>query len=384
MADKRPIIGPSQFSELTNSDGLVAGQSAVLSEQSSSPATPASGYGIVYAKTDGKLYFKNDAGTETDLTATGGGTNPVIREYTANDTWTKPTAANFWGVMVLCVGAGGGGGGGARTATNTNAFGGLGGGGGCAVFRILRKAQTPSSSYNITIGAGGGGGNGATTNSTNGSAGVAGGDTSFGSLIIAKGGPGGLGGTIISQTPTGGNSSLCTPARGPYAIPGGQGSQRAANNVENPAGIACSGGDNTGAGVTSRLSATAGGGGGGTISSSNLRYEATNGGACYDVDVLTAGGTGGNTTGANGTAGVNDVANNYLYDIDNATTNGIGTGGGGGSSGDTAGTIAGGNGGNGGKGAGGGGGGGSRNGANSGAGGNGGAGLCFVVEYYGA
>ena len=100
MADKRPIIGPSQFSELTNSDGLIAGQSAVLSEQASSPGTPASGYGAIYAKTDGKVYFKNDAGTEYDLTATGGsGTDPIIREYTANDTWTKPTASNFWGAL---------------------------------------------------------------------------------------------------------------------------------------------------------------------------------------------------------------------------------------------------------------------------------------------
>ena len=38
----------------------------------SAPGTPASGFGYTYAKTDGKLYFKNDAGTEYDLTATGG------------------------------------------------------------------------------------------------------------------------------------------------------------------------------------------------------------------------------------------------------------------------------------------------------------------------
>jgi hypothetical protein len=39
-------------------------------------ATPASGFGIVYEKTDGLLYFKNDGGTEYDLTAgaAGGGT----------------------------------------------------------------------------------------------------------------------------------------------------------------------------------------------------------------------------------------------------------------------------------------------------------------------
>ena len=37
----------------------------------SAPTTPSTGYGRVYEKTDNKLYFKNDAGTEYDLTATG-------------------------------------------------------------------------------------------------------------------------------------------------------------------------------------------------------------------------------------------------------------------------------------------------------------------------
>lgn len=67
MADRRALVGPSQFSELSNSDSLVFGVFIVLSEQASSPSTPASGYGIVYCKTDGNLYFKNDSGTETQL-----------------------------------------------------------------------------------------------------------------------------------------------------------------------------------------------------------------------------------------------------------------------------------------------------------------------------
>jgi len=67
MADKRPIISPSSLAELGNADSLVFGVSMVLSEQGSSPGTPSSGYGIIYCKTDGNLYFKNDAGTETQL-----------------------------------------------------------------------------------------------------------------------------------------------------------------------------------------------------------------------------------------------------------------------------------------------------------------------------
>ena len=39
-----------------------------LFEQSSSPATPVSSTGEIYCKSDGKLYFKNDSGTETELT----------------------------------------------------------------------------------------------------------------------------------------------------------------------------------------------------------------------------------------------------------------------------------------------------------------------------
>lgn len=37
-------------------------------EQSSAPGTPPSGFGRLYEKTDGKIYFKNDGGTEYDLT----------------------------------------------------------------------------------------------------------------------------------------------------------------------------------------------------------------------------------------------------------------------------------------------------------------------------
>lgn len=40
--------------------------------EGSAPGTPTSGLGFIYAKTDGKLYFKNDAGTETDLSSGSG------------------------------------------------------------------------------------------------------------------------------------------------------------------------------------------------------------------------------------------------------------------------------------------------------------------------
>jgi hypothetical protein len=42
-----------------------------IAEHASAPATPGSGYGRIYFKSDGKAYAKNDAGTEYDLTGAG-------------------------------------------------------------------------------------------------------------------------------------------------------------------------------------------------------------------------------------------------------------------------------------------------------------------------
>lgn len=49
--------------------GNNANVSALTLAESSAPGTPANGFGSIYAKSDGKLYFKSDTGTETDLTA---------------------------------------------------------------------------------------------------------------------------------------------------------------------------------------------------------------------------------------------------------------------------------------------------------------------------
>jgi hypothetical protein len=44
-----------------------------LKERAAAPVSSVGDYGLFYVKTDGKAYFKNDAGTEYDLTATGSG-----------------------------------------------------------------------------------------------------------------------------------------------------------------------------------------------------------------------------------------------------------------------------------------------------------------------
>ena len=378
MADKRPITTPAALAELTNSDSLIAGASAVLSEQGSSPATPSSGYGIVYAKTDGKLYFKNDAGSETDLTAAGGGgTNPVIREYTANDTWTKPTASNFWGALVVCIGAGGGGGSGRRGPTGVIRSGGGAGGGGAFVQRFMRAATLTSPTYSITIGAGGNGGAAQTTDNTSGNAGTNGGQTSFGSLVIADKGNAGQGGGSSSGTAgAGGQASLCTPARGPYAIGGTQGGTGSTNGSTTQAGFEA---------ITNGTGGPQGGSGGSGLTSGNTAVNGVAGTGVRNANTLINGGTQGTTAGSrDGGNGTNNAAVYLLMDINNATTNGVGTCGGSGAGGNAAGTVAGGNAGTSGNCVGGSGGGGSTNGANSGAGAAGGNGLCFVIEYYGS
>lgn len=45
-------------------------------DEIAAPGTPAAGKVAIYAKTDGKLYIKDDTGAETDLTAGGGGSPP--------------------------------------------------------------------------------------------------------------------------------------------------------------------------------------------------------------------------------------------------------------------------------------------------------------------
>ena len=56
-----------QWITFTNSGDV----SALKLAESAAPSTPASGYFSIYAKTDGLLYGKNDAGTEMTLSATG-------------------------------------------------------------------------------------------------------------------------------------------------------------------------------------------------------------------------------------------------------------------------------------------------------------------------
>jgi hypothetical protein len=283
----------------------------------------------------------------------------IITEFTANGTWTKPQGMKR--AMIVCIGAGGGGGSGRCDAAGTNRFGGGGGGGAAVVWHNLAAADL-TATVAVTIGTGGTGGTGVNTVATSGNAGTAGGDTSFGTIVIAKGGGGGGGGTgAAGSSGQGGQSGLCAPIYQPYSLSGqGAGPGQSGNGSGGSTGFSGNGG-------------AAGGGGGGGINSGNTNATSGGiGGGVYSNGLLVSGPTSGATP--------NGVANqsNFLFFSNSLTSGkGLGTGGAGGYPSLPADA---GNGGN--YGAGGGGGRASLTGTLSGAGGNGGAGLCLVMEIY--
>lgn len=63
MANVRPITTPSVLQEHPNTDVLICGQGMIFAEQSSAPPTPPAGYGILYVKNSGELYYINSSGT---------------------------------------------------------------------------------------------------------------------------------------------------------------------------------------------------------------------------------------------------------------------------------------------------------------------------------
>lgn len=296
------------------------------------------------------------------------GTGSVTGNFTfsvfySSGTYTKPAGIKM--AHVVCVGAGGGGGAGRRGAAGTNRGGGGGGGGG-AVTSLIIPESSLSPSVSVTIGAGGTGGTATTSDDTTGANGASGGSTSFGGSIIAAGGGGGTGGNTSGAGGSAANQSACTPAYGPYALPGAIGGSGATN--------AGAGSGSTGYGTGTSCYGSASGGGGGGINSSNTSATAAGaGGGVYQNGTLVAGPI--NTSAGDGS----DNKSVFMHLSQTLTSGyGIGTGGAGGypSSGKY-------DGGNGGKyGAGGGGGSASLNGTNSGKGGDGGGGLCVVMNIF--
>ena len=357
----------------------------------STPSTPSSEFGTIYASGSNQFFYKNPSGTEFNLTAPNGLIN--ILYYTGSSTgsgvtqtytWNKPLTGLKY-VEVCCVGAGGGGGGGRKSAAPCQ--GGTGGGGGAIVWATFDAALL-ASSYQINIGAGGAGGAGATATG-NGTTGTSGGTSSFGTLVIAQGGSGGIGGqTGTAKQAAGGQGISCTPSGFPYAI-NGCGGAPTPNTPANPVTNANPIFDFDGAFGTTDLNPGLGGGGGGcggSFTAAGVIVSASRGADGYQFNTLIT--NGGNTgssgnPGGNATPPTNNMITTLLQFTGSTTLYGLGGGGHGGGTGVGA---TGGNGSNGGLyGAGGGGGGVSTvttAGLPAGNGASGSSGLCIVVEFY--
>ena len=208
-----------------------------------------------------------------------------FNEFTSSGTWTKPSGATF--VMVEAWGAGGGGASGRRGAAASARSGGDGGGGGAYTQRLFRASDL-GATETVTIGAGGAGSAARTTDNTDGTPGTAGGNTSFGSLLIAYGGAGGptggAGGTSSGAARGGGalsagidQSSGGEPASNANAA-GGFGAGQGTSTLGVAGAPSGWGGGNGGGSNTSNLGLAGGcsfqggpgGGAGGGISTSNL------------------------------------------------------------------------------------------------------------------
>ena len=130
--------------------------------------------------TNAKVAADSIQSTKMDATNFFLGKFMKSQAFTADGNWTVP--AGVTACWVEACGGGGAGGGGGNNPGTPRIAGGAGGNGSC-INRIFFSGLTPAASIAVVIGAGGTG--------VAGAAGNAGGDTSFNSVVVAKGGAGG-------------------------------------------------------------------------------------------------------------------------------------------------------------------------------------------------
>jgi hypothetical protein len=134
--------------------------------------------------------------------------------------FTKATYPWLRAIRVICVGAGGGGGGAALTGASQNAIAQAGAGGAYAETFITNIAGL-ASSETLTVGAAG-------TAGAAGGAGGLGGDTSFGTLCVAKGGTAGgsAAASALSLFGNGAAGVAASSSTGDIVVPGGSSETR--------------------------------------------------------------------------------------------------------------------------------------------------------------
>jgi len=151
----------------------------------------------------------------------------VVRVFTESGTWAKPEG--LVDAYIVCIGGGGGGWSGSRLAYSGSVRGGARGGGGGAWSDGTFGADALGEIEEVIVGAGGTGAPGAMEDDSSGAAGTAGGASSFGSLIVAGGGPtsgaavGGVSGQIGNGGFSDGSQSImnATTQRPGGLAPGG-------------------------------------------------------------------------------------------------------------------------------------------------------------------
>lgn len=295
------------------------------------------GTGLTSVGSNGTILTSN--GTTAAWSQPPTGATPTdVQIFTSSGTWTKP--ANAKSVHVITI-AGGGGGASGRVTAGTHG-GGAGAGGGLTERTI--PASVLGATETVTIGLGGAGGASQTAVNSQNAIGTNGGDSSFGTWVIAGGGGGGG----ITGVAGGASPRAMWPS-----VNGSTGGTNAAGN----------------SGAISVNGAASGGGGAGIDGAGTTQYNGGLGGAV--LSNLLSGGqaVGGTAPGGNGANGQSFTS--YVQ---------AGCGGGGGAS-SSSGNA--GNGGNGGLyGGGGGGGGACKLGFSSGAGGSGANGVIVVTTYF--
>jgi len=354
----------------------------LLEQTGSTPAAPSdNNFGILYASSS-KLYYCNSS-TNVTLGETNGRINILYytgsRTEIRNYTYTVPSGLIF--AEIICVGAGGGGGSGrgqnfAAVNTPTTRQGGGGGAGGTIVrsFYSVAELGGVGNTHAVTVQLGGAGAAGVVPNS-NGIDGSTGGNTSFGTLVVATGGGGGQAGTNgLPRASATSSINTCIPPSSLYVINGQPGGISGTTAAATAPGTA----------LNPPYGCSAGGTGGGYGNVANTQREGSSGSSAYQWETLvTNGGAPGvlkldGTPGGNGSDGTDNLSVSLLHFTSSIVSLQYGIGGGGHGGGYPTGS-----GGNGGLfGAGGGGGAASWSSTKrTGAGGSGSAGLCIVVEY---
>lgn len=218
--------------ELTNDEVTLAKMAsgtadlAYVTDGSGDPALEKLDLDVMQPKSQGEILIYGGSGIPEVLAGAAQGrvltTNGVTSKpswdvshgqqiFTGSGTWTRPDGVVT--VRVFCIGGGGGSG----ASATTNAGGGSGGGGG----EYVEGVVTVSGNITVTIGGGGAG-----ASSGSGLAGSPGGNSSFGSLIVANGGTGGIGGIpgAGGAGGTGGTISGSLPLVLENGVSGGAGS----------------------------------------------------------------------------------------------------------------------------------------------------------------